>query len=112
MRGQTGRTSRDKGKTKGAAVVGARSGAAPLDLEVRRVVGSSCCHQFHWRSGGRRVFVSVQQNNNNALHTNPNCKIVQDITHSMYDMIVLQHTAKVTYNENVSRKNTQKTAEI
>ena len=55
-------------------------GAPPFYLEVRWVTGSGGCHHFHriFRGGG--VFVSVQQNNNNALRTNPKCNIVKDIT--------------------------------
>ena len=56
--------------------------------------------------------MSVQQNNNNVLHTNLNCNISQDSKNSMYDIIVLKNTAKCTNNENVPIKICQKTAEI
>ena len=64
-------------------VVGTGLVALSLDLVVWRVAGSGGCRHFHRRCGGHRVFVSVQQNNDNTLHTNPNCKIVQYSTESM-----------------------------
>ena len=63
-------------------------------------------------AGGSGVFVSVQQNNNNTRHTNPNCKIVQYGKNIMYYMMVLQNSTKVTYYENVPIKNLQKNVDI
>ena len=57
----------------------ARSVFPPLDLELRQVAVFVICHNFHWCCKGRRVFVSVQQNNNITLHTNSKCKIVQTV---------------------------------
>ena len=65
-------------------------GKPPLVFEVRRVMGSGVWHNFHWCCRGRKLFVSVQQNNNNTLHTNLNCKIEQDITNIVYNVIVLK----------------------
>ena len=45
------------------------------------------------------------------LLINPNCKIIQDITKSMYNMIILKNITKFTHSENTPRKNSQKTAE-
>ena len=81
----------------------------PLDLEVWWATISGCYHHFHWRFRGRRVFVSVNQNNNNTLHTNPNFKIVQDGKNIMYAMILLKNKTKVTYNENLPIYKSQKT---
>ena len=97
-----------EGGTEGPTVASAGSGAPPLALDVRRVVGSGDCHHFHWRCGGCGVFVSVQQNNNNTLDTKPSCKIVQDSTKSTHDMIVLKNSTKIqtmkTYQEKTHRK--------
>ena len=71
-------------KVEGAGLV-----APPLALDVRRVAGSGGCHHFHPCCGGCVVFVPVHQNNNNTLHTNPNCEIVQDGTKSIYNIIIL-----------------------
>ena len=84
-------------------------GNPPLVFEVRRVMGSGVWHNFHWCCRGRKLFVSVQQNNNNTLHTNLNCKIEQDITYIVYNVIVLKKSMK---NEKVPRKNSKKTTEI
>ena len=82
-----------------------------LALEMRQVAGSVGCHHFHRRSGGQYVFVLVEQYNNNTLHTNLKCKIVQDSTKSNYNTILLQNTTKVTYNETLQRKYSQETLE-
>ena len=57
----------------------AKLGAMPLAHEARWEAGSSGCHHFHWPYRGRGVFGSMQPDNNNTLHTNPNCKIVQRV---------------------------------
>ena len=110
--GLLGWSRHEEGRTKVATVAGVILGAAPLALEVRQVTGSGGCHHFRRRCGGHLVSVSVQNNNNNGLHTNLNCKIVQYRTKSRHNMIVLKNITKVTYNENVPRKNSQKTPEI
>ena len=74
---------------KGATVADAALVAEPLDFEVRRVSGSGCCHHFHRCCGGRGVFVLVQPDDNNMLHKNPNCKIVQCSTNNMYNRIII-----------------------
>ena len=89
----------------GPALAGAVSGALPLDIEVRQAEGSGSCHQFHRCYRGSGVFVSVQQKNHNMMHKNQNCNIVQDITKSTYDTILLQTNINRTKNENVPRKN-------
>ena len=40
---------------------------------------------------GVRIFFAVQQNNNDLLYINPNCKMVQDIAKTMYYIIMLQN---------------------
>ena len=97
---------------KGTIVVSVGSGAPPLDIEVSWVTERSGCNHINCHFRGRGVFVSVQQSNNNMLHTNQNCKKVQYSTKSICNMIILQSTTKGVYNENVPRKNSQKTAEI
>ena len=42
-------------------ILGAKLGAPSLDIEVRWVVGSGGCHQFHWCCSGHGLFVSVQK---------------------------------------------------
>ena len=61
---------------------------------------------------GAHIFCVSAANNNNDLQTNINCKIVQDNKYSTHDMIALQTTKKVAYNEKTPRKNSQKRAEI
>ena len=60
--------------------------------------------------GARELFVPVQKNNNNTLHTNPNFKVVQDSTNIIHDIIILKNTTKGTYYDNTPRKISQKTA--
>ena len=86
------------------------SGAPPLAIAVQRVAGIGGCHHFHWRCRGCGGIVSVQKNNHNILHTNMNCKILQDSKKSAYNIIVLQNTTKCKKKENAPRKNEQKTA--
>ena len=57
---------------------------------------------------GLDLFLGAE-NNNNTLHTNPNRNIVQDITNSTYNMIILKNITKGTYIENETRKNLYKT---
>ena len=71
----------------GPTVSGAGLGAPSLALGVQRVTGSDGGQEFHRCCGGRIFFVSVQKKN--MLHTNPNCKIVQDSTKSTYAIMVL-----------------------
>ena len=59
LAGWDGRTRWDGGGVEGPSLAGTGSGVPPLYLEVRRVPGSSGCHQFHWCCRGRGVFVSV-----------------------------------------------------
>ena len=99
------RIRRGEGGIEGPTVAVAGSGAPPLDLGVRRVARSGGFHHFHWRCLGRGVFLLVQQNNNNTLHTNLSCKVLEDSTNNTYNMIVLQNTTKGMYVENVPRKN-------
>ena len=70
---RTGLTGWDRGGMEGPELAGAGLGAPSLAIEVRRAEGSGVCHQFIQCFRGRRVSVSVQQNNHNTLHTNPNC---------------------------------------
>ena len=53
---------------------------------------------------GRRVIVPEHQNNQNRLHTNPNCNVVQDSINNTYDTIVLLKTINCTYNVNIPIK--------
>ena len=56
--------------------------------------------------------MSVQNNNNNILHKNPNCKMVKDSTNSMYYINILQYTKKVSKMKNqqeTTRKKIPKT---
>ena len=93
----------------GPALAGARLRAPPLAFEVQRAGVSSSCNQFHRCCRGCVVFVSVQQNNHNMLHTNPNCFYSTIYsTKSKYDAIVLRTTTNCTNNDNVPRKNSQK----
>ena len=71
--GQTRRTRWDRGRMEGPALSDNVLGAPPLALEVRRVAGSDSCQKFHQCCRGRRVFVPVQQDNHNMLHTNLDC---------------------------------------
>ena len=70
--GRTGHTRWDGGGMEVPSVGLIGFEAPPLDLGVRRAVGSGGCHQFHQCCRGGRVFVSVQQNNHNVLNQNPN----------------------------------------
>ena len=71
--GQTRRTRWDRGRMEGPALSDAVLGEPALALEVQRVAGSDSCQKFHQCCRGRRVFVPVQQNNHNMLHTNLDC---------------------------------------
>ena len=109
---RTDRTDRlGQGGMEGPTLPGNRSGAPPLSIEVRRVEVSGGCHQFYRCCRGRGLFLSVQQNNHNTLHTNPNCFLVQDSTKSAYDKILLWTTTNRTNNENLPRKNSQKNSD-
>ena len=59
------------------------SRALLLDIEAQWVVGNGGCHHFHQRCGGRILFFSAQENNDNTLHTNLNSKIVEDSKNSI-----------------------------
>ena len=52
--------------------------------------------------------MSVQQNNHNTLHTNPNLNIVQDSKNSTYNTVLILTTKNCTNNENVPIKNSHK----
>ena len=62
----------DEGNAGGPMIAGNRLGVPPLALEVRWEAGSGSYHLFHWCYKGRRIFLLVQKNNHNMLHTNPN----------------------------------------
>ena len=110
--GQDKWTERNKVGIEGPNVAVAGLVAPPLALKVRKVAGSGGCHQLHRQFGGSGVFLSVGENINNMLHTNPNFKIVQDSTNSMYDIIVLQNNTNCRTNEKTPRNNLQKTDDI
>ena len=57
----------------GMGIAGAVLGDPPLAIDVRRAEMSSGFNKFHECCRGRRVFVSVQKNSHNTLHTNLNC---------------------------------------
>ena len=61
--------------------------------------------------GARSICVSKKVYNN-TLHTNPNCKIVQDGTNIMYNIIVLINTTKSMNNENITRNTLKKPIEV
>ena len=63
---------RYEGTTEGQMVAVVGLVVPPLDIELWRVVGNGVCWHFHRSCRGFRVFVPVHQNNNNALHINPN----------------------------------------
>ena len=86
---RTGRTGWDGGGMEGSVIAGARFVSSPFDLGVRRATRSGGCHHSHWCCRGQKVFLSVQQNNHNILHTNPKYNIVKDSSNSTYDTIVL-----------------------
>ena len=67
----------DEDYTEVPMVPGTRYGASPMNFEARKVAVISSYHHFHQCYRGRGLFVSFQKNNNNALHTNMNCKIAQ-----------------------------------
>ena len=87
-------------------------GSISLALEVRWAAESGRCHHFHWYFRGRGVFDSLQKNNYNTLHTNPNYNIVQDSKNITYDIIVLWTTTNCTNNENIPRKKSRKIDDI
>ena len=101
----------DRGRMEIPNLSGSVSVVTPLDLRFQWVSGSGVFHQFHWCCRGWRVFVLVQKNNNTMMHTNLNCKIVQESTKSTYNMISLKNTTKGKNNENLPGKNLQKIAE-
>ena len=74
LRGKVRGTVQDKGGTEVPTVAVARLEEPLFDLEVQKVVVIGGFHHFHWRYGRRREFVTVQQNNNNIIHTIPTCK--------------------------------------
>ena len=104
------RTVQYKDNMEGSVTEGTISGAPPLALEVQKMAVSSGCHHFHRQYGGYGVFVSVQQKQ--MLHTNPNCKIAQDITNSMYNLFLIHNITNHMKSENTPRKNPQNTADI
>ena len=63
--------------------------APPLSLEVRQVVGSGSCHNFNRCYDGSALFVSVKKKYNNRLHTNKNCRVVQNSTNSAHNIILI-----------------------
>ena len=87
--GQIRQTRQDGGEMQGQMLEGAGSGTPPLAIDVWREAGSVGCHQFYRCCRGGRVFVSVQKNNYNTLHTTPNFNILNDSTKSTYNTIVL-----------------------
>ena len=86
------RTVRDRDGMEVPKVEGDRLGAPPLALEVRRVTVIDACHHFHQSCGESGLFVLVQQNNNNTLHTNTECNILQYGTNSTYNIAAIKNT--------------------
>ena len=61
---------------------------------------------------GGTVYFCQFRRKKNMPHTNPKFKIVQVSTNITYNIIIPQSTKKFTYNKNIPRKKSQKTAEI
>ena len=74
-----GRDGRDKVGYRFTMVAYVGSVEVPFSDEVRQGTERDGRHYFYWCCRGRGVFVSLQLDGNNTLHTNLNCKMVQRI---------------------------------